>query len=320
MVLWAPPHPPPQVVPGVDGGVIEDARARERRHRRIGGALLAAALAVGLLIAGMAGGGGDGGVGGHTGGRPSGSAGGVGSGHASASKGFPGAPSTQPNGYGVASRACPLVSPNRYLPARSGCVTAVRADMNGDGRPDLILVYSLLGHRIPSSWYAGGVPPILRHDFVADAAFIKVVLAGGGGASARIAGAWAAAVDAVAHVTGDPSREVFLEVSRTSSGASVVAYGFRDSHLVPAGATLYEGGDSAAQSGFGCLPGNPPRIIQRTFLLIGPTIYGWWRETNVIYAWYGPRLVQISSRTFRRHGAVSASDTGFGQDCIKGVH
>jgi hypothetical protein len=213
---------------------------------------------------------------------------------------------------------CPLAPANRYLPARSGCITAIRADINGDGRPDLILVYSRLGGQHPYQ-YAGSVPSSVKHDFVADAAFMKVVLAGGGGASIKIDGAWAAAVDAAARVTGTRRSEVFLEVSRLSSGASVVAYGFRDGRLIPAGATLYDGGDSAAKAGFDCLPGSPPRLIQRTFLLIGPTIYGWWRETNVLYAWHGPKLVQTSSRTFKRRGAVPASDIGFGQGCTNGV-
>ena len=191
--------------------------------------------------------------------------------------------------------------------------------MNDDGRPDLVLVYSRLGQRIPSSWYAGGVPSSLSHDFVADAAFLKVVLAGGGGASIRITGAWAAAVDAVARVTAAPSRELFLEISRTSSGASVAAYGFRDGRLIPAGVTLSEGGtrrpnpDSAASRATHRGSSNKPSM------LIGPTIYGWWRETNVIYAWHGPKLVQIGGRTFKRRGAVITSETRFGQGCINGV-
>jgi hypothetical protein len=299
-----------------DGGVIEDARARERRHRRAAGVLVAAALVAGALIAGISGGGGGGGTRGHTGGRPSGSGAGAGSAHPSESA-FPGAPATQPNGYGVTSRACPLDAANRYLPARSGCVTAIRADVDGDGLPDLILVYSRLGRRIPSSWYAGSVPPSLRRDFVADGAFVKVVTAGGGSASAKIAGSWAASVDAVAHVNGTPSSELLLEVSRGSSGASYAAYGLSDGRLVPAGVTFLAGGDSAAKSGFDCVPGNPPQLIQRTFELIGPTIYGWWRETNVRYAWHGPRLVLVSSRTFKRRGAVPASDVG--PACVKGL-
>jgi ferric-dicitrate binding protein FerR (iron transport regulator) len=48
----APPEPCPATPTP-----IEDARARQRRHRRIGGVLLAAAVAAGALIAGMADGG-----------------------------------------------------------------------------------------------------------------------------------------------------------------------------------------------------------------------------------------------------------------------
>jgi hypothetical protein len=48
-------------------------------------------------------------------------------------------------------------------------------------------------------------------------------------------------------------------------------------------------------------------------------VYGWWREATTIYAWHGPKLMQISSDTFKRSGAAPTSDTGFGPGCIKGV-
>ncbi|HET7572665.1 MAG TPA: hypothetical protein VFJ77_08350 [Gaiellaceae bacterium] len=295
--------------------MIEDARARQRRHRRIGWAFAAAAVAAGALIAGMAGGGGGTGRPAH--GQPSGSGSGAGPGHSGASRAFPGAPSTQPNGYGVETGACPLAPPNRYLPARSGCVTVRRADVNGDGRPDLILVYSRLSRQHPSG-YVGGTPPSLRRNFVAEAAFLKVVFANGTSTSARLR-ARAAAIDAVAHVNDDPGREIFLEVGRLSSGATGAAYGYDKGRLVSAGVALGYGGDSAARAGFDCLPGKPPRLIQRTFALIGPTIYGWWRETKVTYLWRGPKLVQTSKRTLKRRGAVTANDTGIGHGCIAGV-
>src|ERR1019366_2026908 len=230
MVVQTPPAWPstPDSVP--EAGVIEDARARQRSHRRIGGILVAAAVAAGLLLAGVAGGGGGAGTGRHADGQ---SAPGPGSGHASVSSAFPGAPSTQANGYGVTTDDCPLAPPNRYLPARSGCVTVRRADVNGDGRPDLILVYSRLSRQHPPG-YVLSTPP-LRDEFVAKAAFLKVVLANGTSVSTRITGTRAAAIDSVAHVNDDPGDEIFLEVSRISSGATGFAYGFHNGRLVPAG-------------------------------------------------------------------------------------
>ena len=182
-----------------------------------------------------------------------------------------------------------------------------RADVNGDGRPDLIIVYSRLSRQHPASY--PGIPPSLRREFGAKAAFLKVVLANGTSVSTRITQTRAAAIDAVAHVNDDPGSEIFLEVGRISSGANGGAYGYHDGRLVPAGVTLDYGGDSAARAGFNCLPGNPPRLIQRAYENIGPTINGWWQETNITYTWHGPKVVQTAKRTFKRRGAVTASET-----------
>jgi hypothetical protein len=320
MVVQTPPLPS---TPGseIGAGVIEDARARQRRHRRLGGVLIAAAVAIGVLMAGFGSGGRGSGVGALGNGHSPGSGPGVRPAHAAANRLFTGAPSTQANGYGVTDDACPLAAPDRYLPARSGCVTVRRADVNADGRPDLIIVYSRLSRQHPSG-YVGGTPPSLRHDFVAEAAFLKVVLSNGTSVSTRITGTretGAAAIDAVAHVNDDPGKEIFLEVERISSGATVVAYGFHNARLIPAGVMLEYGGDSASKTDFDCLPGNPPHLIQRAYELIGPTIYGWWRETSVTYAWHGPKLAQITRRTFKRRGAVTISNMGIGQGCIAGI-
>ena len=318
MVVQTPSGSPPGVDPWIEAGAIEEARARQRRHRRIGGLLLAAALAAGALIAGTGGGGGGSGGGGQVNGQPSGAGPGARPALGPGGKLFAGAPSTQRGGYGVATDACPLAPPNRYLPARSGCVTVRRADIDGDARPDLLIVYSHLSRQHPSG-YVGVVPPGLRRDFVAKAAFVKVVLATGTAVSTRISEVKAAAVDAVAHVSDDPGKEIILEVQRISSGADAVAYGIHDGRLIPAGVTLSYGGDSATKADFDCLAGNPPRLIQRTYELIGPTIDGWWQETDVVYAWHGPKLTQISRRTFKRHGAVRIEHQGIGRGCIAGV-
>jgi hypothetical protein len=226
--------------------------------------------------------------------------------------GFPGAPHTQPNGYGVATGACPIAAPNRYLPPRSGCVTVRRAEVAGDGRPDLTLLYSHLSHE-----RAGQLG--LTRLYVATSAMLRVVRARGGGATTRVDGAKAAAIVGVADVNDDPGDELFIQVSQISSGATAVAYGFDDGRLVPAGVTLDYGGDSATKAGFDCLTGHPPRLVQRSFELIGPTIYAWWRESDTTYAWHGPRLVKVAERTFKRRGLPPASETDVGAGCIAGT-
>jgi len=230
---------------------------------------------------------------------------------ASASDAFPGAPQTQAHGYGVATDACPLATPNRYLPARSGCVVVMRADINGDGRPDLILLYSKL-----SRHHVGGLGASseFRRDYLAEAAYLTVYLAGGGSATTRIVGTRSAAIIAVSHMSDDPGSEVFLQVSEISSGSAAFVYSFNDGRLVPAGVTLGYGGDSATKAGFNCLA-DPPRLIQRTFELLGPTIYGWWRETDITYTWNGPKLVRTAARTFKEHGSPPRSEIEVGSGC-----
>ncbi len=230
--------------------------------------------------------------------------------------GFPGAPSTQRNGYGVATGVCPLAAANRYLPPRSGCVSVARADVAGDGRPDLIVLYSRLSHERAARL---GLPAGLGAMYVATATMVRVLRAGGGGATARIGRAKAAAIVAVAHVNADAGDEIFLQVSQVSSGADAVVYGLQDGRLVAAGVTLAYGGDSATKAGFDCLPGDPARLVQRTFELIGPTIHAWWRETDVTYAWQGPRLVKVAERTFKRLGLPPSRQTDVGAGCVSGI-
>ncbi len=57
MVVQTPRAPPSTPDPEIEAGVIEDARARQRRHRRIGLALLAAAAVAGVLAILSSGGG-----------------------------------------------------------------------------------------------------------------------------------------------------------------------------------------------------------------------------------------------------------------------
>lgn len=320
--------PPPPAVPDsdvnatgqdVDAGVIEDARRRQRRHQRIGGSVLALAAA-GALLVGMGAGGSGGSGGGRTHLGRSAPDPHRGQALASLRTAFPDAPASQPNSNGVEGDTCRLAVPNRYLPARAGCVTARRADINGDGRPDLVVVYSILGHEHPTGF--DGAPPALAKDFFALRAYLEVVFAGGGRVTTAITQpkiTHAAAIAAISRVNDDPGAEVFLWVTGISSGDTVAAYGLHKGRLAPAGAMLSYGGDSAAAAGFDCLSGSPPRLIQRSLLLLGPTIYGWWQESDTVYAWHGPKLVRISHHTFHRHGAIPSADRRIGRGCIRGA-
>jgi hypothetical protein len=231
--------------------------------------------------------------------------------------GFSGAPRTQANHGWVETRVCPLAARNRYLPPRVGCVTVLRADVDGDGRPDLILLYSRLSHERASQL---GLPASMSSDYVATQAILKVVRASGGTTATRVYGgcggcAPTAEIVAVAHVNADPGQELFVHVSHTSSGETAAAYGFHNGRLVPAGVILGYGGDSPAQTGFDCLAGNPPRLVERTFIG-GGNIYGSWTETVITYAWHGPHLVRTSQRTFRRRGFPPHDQTDVGAGCI----
>jgi len=53
-------------------------------------------------------------------------------------------------------------------------------------------------------------------------------------------------------------------------------------------------------------------VVQRTFDLIGPSMYGWWKETDITYSWDGPKLVQTNKDTFREDGQPSNIDPGLG--------
>ncbi|MGD0198409.1 MAG: hypothetical protein ABSC56_10975 [Solirubrobacteraceae bacterium] len=230
---------------------------------------------------------------------------------------FPGAPRTQPNGYGVESDACPLAAPNPYLPRWSGCVKVRTIDLTGDGTPDLLLVYSRLSRAHPS-W--PGAPASLRKMYEATQAELSVVAADGARVTAPIDGARAAAILTIASVSNDPGKEIFLVDSWISSGATAVAYGYQNGRLVPADVLLSYGGDSADKAGFDCIAGAHPGLIQRTFTLIGPTIHGYWKETDRSYAWKGTRLVKTGERTFKHRGLPTERQIGDGAGCPTGLY
>ena len=314
--------PPRSSVTKVDDGVIEEARRRQRRHQTAGLVLLAL-LSAGLgLIVGF-GAGGSGGRGGS--GRHGSSPGSPGPGNAAlhgANPGFAGMPVSQNAALaGVSGWECPLAPANRYLPARSGCVTALRANVTGDGRADLVIAYSHLNHESPAF---PGEPRRWKHYFGAEAATLEVVLPGGRRISTRITTPYrghaypvrAAAIIALRHVSDTPGEEIFLEISQISSGAGAVAYGLQGNRLIPAGVLLSYGGDSGSQAGFSCqATSQAAELIQRQFSFGAQGARGRWQETQITYAWRGLKLLRRRTDTLSATGRLPLSDIEVGKGC-----
>src|SRR5439155_4095118 len=85
--------------------------------------------------------------GGGSGAKPGGSAAGGAAGQPGAhaqTQPFPDAPKSQRfDEFG----RCPVAAPSPYLPKHAGCLTVRRADVDGDGRTDLVLLYARLDRR-----------------------------------------------------------------------------------------------------------------------------------------------------------------------------
>jgi hypothetical protein len=310
--------------------LFEEARWRRRRRWMAGSAIAAAAVA-GLLLFGTAGGGGGGA--GATG-RPHGSGPGATGSHLTASHLFPGAPATT-GFYTGPGASCPLAHHNRYLPAWSGCVSTMLADVSGTGRDDLVITYSRLSHVGLKS------PPRLRRfvkRYPAVQAMLRVVSPDGqivttpvryptppaNNIPARLQNADAAKLIAAAHISGEPGKQMVLQTGQISSGSNALVYSLYRGRLISSGVVLAYGGDGGSQAGFQCVKGNPPRLVQRDYELIrgirssgaSVHIYGRWKISTTTYAWRGPRLVKLTEDNVKRR--LVPNDTA-GAGCMKGV-
>ena len=287
------------------------------------GAAVSTPILAAILGLGMSGGGGGGAGGqghGHRSGPGSGAA--AGANHLSASRGLAGVPATERYSTGPGA-ACELAPRSRYLPRWSGCVSTMLVDLFGDGRRDLVLTYSLLGHTS-----LRGLPPRTigrrtdRPRYPALQAMLRVVTPAGRittvpisyetsatrKAPAQLQRAAAAALISVARVSPGSAKTIFVQTGQISSGSAALVYRVNHGRLVSSGVALAYGGDAGSQAGFQCLAGDPPELIQRTYSLVRGIravadtvhIYGVWTVTTTRFGWHGPQLVRLDQSTSRR--------------------
>lgn len=186
-----------------------------------------------------------------------------------------------PAGIGAqAARAglCAVAQRRGYVPKRDVCSDALWADVDGDGRRELVLVY---GRQITGAGASlkayGQTLEVVR----ADGRLIRASL------RPSIPGPSVVAVGTPGALRG---AALFVAMDWSSSGPEVRVYTVAHGKLLDAGATLSMGGDSANRFGFQCVTAPKPEVIQNDYALIGPNIYGRWRLTSYTYVWAGHTL------------------------------
>lgn len=198
---------------------------------------------------------------------------------------------------------CENAKRHGYVPGRDVCSDALRADVDGDGHPGLVLLFArpVTGTSASPKAYPETLEVVRASGGVVKTRF-KPTLPGAG-------------IVAVGKVNSEPGDEIFVYDSWISSGAQVAVYSFRAGRLVRAGPNLQMGGDSADRFGFDCVRAPKAEIVQHDYALIGPTIHGRWRLTSYTYAWDGARLRLVRREITTHHGWPSGSAIRPGAGC-----
>jgi hypothetical protein len=191
---------------------------------------------------------------------------------------------------------CPVATANE-LPSGSGCVTSVRADLDGDGRADRFVVYARLADGRPVSWWA----ETLRGDAGRPTKPVRLPtgpsVGGNAGIYPRVAGA--------AQANGVPGQEVFVQLSADLYHGAArpidAIYDVRGSQVRPftsAGRlfTFFTSGISRFGDGARCETAGGRHVLVLTHVEILP--HGWlWSENP--YRWNGLELAPEEGRQGR---------------------
>jgi hypothetical protein len=211
-----------------------------------------------------------------------------------ASPGFPAAPHSQRFGYGS---SCPAAPANRYLTGPAGCLSVRLADVDGDGKPDLVLLYTHPGVQS------------FDYDFT-----LKVYRASGGTLTAQLpAGDIPATFLLLRNVNRRPGVEIFIHTDHISTNETMAIYTFNGTMLQDAGKFAY-GGYDIGEVQFGVTCHAPTTIVQHEFSVTSPTAPAsrrTWTHWATTYTWVGAALKQGATKTTTFKGAnPPASEVG----------
>lgn len=190
---------------------------------------------------------------------------------------------------------CPGAPPNRYLTRPAGCLIVRLADVDGDGRPDLVLLYTHPDVKNGNYRFA-----------------LKVYRASGGTLTAQLpAGDIPASFLLLRNVNPRPGVEIFVHYVHLSNGEFIAIYAFNGHGLGKAGTFSY-GGDAFVKFGVTCNP--PTSIVQDEFSvsrLTLPAAQRKWTHLTSTYSWVGASLKAGTTKISTFTGAFPpASEIG----------
>ncbi|HYB28226.1 MAG TPA: hypothetical protein VEF89_16545 [Solirubrobacteraceae bacterium] len=191
---------------------------------------------------------------------------------------FPDAPASQSFTYG--SR-CPAAPANPYLTTPAGCLSVREADVDGDGQPDLLLLYT-----------RPGVKGLIYH-FT-----LKVYRASGGVLTTQLPEEdIPATFELLRNVNGRPGAEIFIHTDHISTSEELAIYTWDGTTLQRAGTFAYDGYD-IGEVQFGITCHAPKTIVQYEFSTTTPTAsQRVWKELTTTFSWFGPTLKRGATAT-----------------------
>ena len=191
-----------------------------------------------------------------------------------------------------------------YLPKTAECWLTREGDIDGDGRPDLVLMYTPTHQRYDP-------PHSLNERHVGSRAGFCTTATNAHQPARTVR---PASNLPLRNLNARPGDEILIPEGGGSAGTTVGVYTFDGHALVKAGGFLI-GGYWLRPHGLFCHAGNPPTIVQRALVLVGhaPNGNGRWHETDTTYTWVGSTLRQTSQHTFSFTSThYPANRSGFG--------
>ncbi|HYB29396.1 MAG TPA: hypothetical protein VEF89_22485 [Solirubrobacteraceae bacterium] len=185
---------------------------------------------------------------------------------------FPDAPASQSFTYGS---TCPAAPANPYLTSPAGCLSVREADVDGDGQPDLVLLYTHPGVRLGNYHFT-----------------LKLFRASGGIVTVQLpAGDIPASFLLLRNVNVRPGVEIFIHTVHISTNEGMALYTWNGTTLQRAGTFSYDGYELSTVQ-FGVVCHAPKTIMAYEFSTNKPLPASQrvWKEFATTLRWVGPAL------------------------------